>query len=98
MLHTSVEIVNPGGTGRPALVISANPEPLPPRTSFMWRLPSALPPPKKYTCLCPLGFVVRDLGAVGRALPVFRFTAIARFDICFSLDFRMWRRASALRS
>ena len=30
--HASVEIVNPGGTGRPALVISARPEPLPPST------------------------------------------------------------------
>src|SRR5882724_9196412 len=48
MLQTSVEIVNPGGTGRPAFVISARPEPLPPNRSFMWRLPSALPPPKKH--------------------------------------------------
>src|SRR5205085_618176 len=49
MVHTSVEIVKPGGTGRPALVISARPDPLPPRVSFMVRLPSALPLPKKYT-------------------------------------------------
>src|SRR3954454_23450360 len=49
MLQTSVEIVKPGGTGRPALVISARPEPLPPSRSFMFRLPSAFPEPKKYT-------------------------------------------------
>ena len=42
-------IVKPGGTGRPALVISARPEPLPPSRSFIVRSPSALPPPKKYT-------------------------------------------------
>src|SRR3954454_23675270 len=49
MLQTSVETVNPGGTGNPALVISARPDPLPPSRSFMWRLPSAFPDPKKYT-------------------------------------------------
>ena len=43
----SVAIVNPGGTGRPALVISASPAPLPPSRSFIVRLPSALPFPKK---------------------------------------------------
>ena len=32
-----VEIVKPGGTGRPALVISASPAPLPPSASFMSR-------------------------------------------------------------
>src|SRR4029453_15409979 len=42
-------MVNPGGTGRPALVISASPEPLPPSVSFIVRLPSAFPLPKKYT-------------------------------------------------
>ena len=46
-LQAAVEMVNPGGTGRPALVISARPAPLPPRVSFMSLLPSALPPPKK---------------------------------------------------
>src|ERR1700704_3448266 len=49
MLQTSVEIVKPGGTGRPAFVISARPAPLPPSRSFMLRLPSAFPLPKKYT-------------------------------------------------
>src|SRR6266496_3016962 len=49
MLQTSVEMVNPGGTGRPALVISARPAPLPPSRSFISRFPSALPLPKKYT-------------------------------------------------
>src|SRR4029453_1256786 len=80
MLPPSVEIVNPGGTGRPALVISASPEPLPPSKSFMWRLPSALPPPKKYTCFRPLGFGTRDLGFAGRAVLALRF-AVARFAI-----------------
>jgi hypothetical protein len=51
MLHTPVEIVNPGGTGRPAFVISAKPDPLPPRTSFIVRSPSAFRFPKKYTYL-----------------------------------------------
>src|SRR5271165_124275 len=51
-------MVNPGGTGNPALVISARPAPLPPRSSFILPLPSALPPPKKKTylvALLPLG-------------------------------------------
>src|ERR1700692_2614876 len=56
MLQTSVEMVKPGGTGRPALVISAKPEPLPPSRSFMFRLPSALPDPKKKTCFLLIGF------------------------------------------
>src|ERR1035438_9933757 len=49
--QASVWMVNPGGTGKPAFVISARPAPLPPRTSFMRPLPSAEPPPKKYTYL-----------------------------------------------
>src|SRR6516165_1185101 len=47
-------MVNPGGTGRPALVISARPAPLPPSTSFILPLPSALPPPKKNTYFVPV--------------------------------------------
>src|SRR6478735_6772460 len=47
--HASVWMVKPGGTGRPALVISARPAPLPPRSSFILPLPSALPSPKKNT-------------------------------------------------
>src|SRR5262249_21452838 len=62
MLQTSVEIVKPGGTGRPALVISARPDPLPPSRSVMCRLPSALPLPKKNTCGRGLELGVRDLG------------------------------------
>src|SRR5713226_8240993 len=54
MLQTTVEIVKPGGTGRPALVISASPAPLPPSRSFMLRLPSAFSAPKKYTYLAAL--------------------------------------------
>src|SRR5512142_3235174 len=44
-------MVKPGGTGNPALVISARPAPLPPSSSFILPWPSALPPPKKYTYL-----------------------------------------------
>src|SRR6185503_11971501 len=88
MLQTSVEIVNPGGTGRPALVISASPDPLPPSRSFMFRLPSALPLPKKYTCFVDLGEAVLDLGGVlvlpltvcaARRFLVVAFLAISRF-------------------
>src|SRR5204862_8208524 len=66
MLQTSVEIVKPGGTGSPALVISARPEPLPPRRPFMLRLPAALPPPKKNTRLRCLASGRRELGLVFR--------------------------------
>jgi hypothetical protein len=40
-------MVNPGGTGTPRLVISARFAPLPPRTLFISRVPSARPFPKK---------------------------------------------------
>jgi hypothetical protein len=46
MVQTGVDIVNPAGTGSFALVISARPEPFPPRRSFIVRSPSALPSPK----------------------------------------------------
>src|SRR4051812_30846775 len=78
MLQTSVEIVNPGGTGRPALVISARPEPLPPSRSFMLRLPSALPAPKKYTYFGDLGLELEFFPA---ARFVFFFFAIRRISI-----------------
>src|SRR4051812_14186751 len=60
MAHTSVEIVNPGGTGSPAFVISARPDPLPPSVCFIVRLPSAFPLPKKYTYF--VGFRLWALG------------------------------------
>ena len=41
-------IVNPGGTGSPALVISARPAPLPPSSERIEALPSALPAPNRY--------------------------------------------------
>src|ERR1035438_10534417 len=47
--QASVWLVKPGGTGRPALVISARPAPLPPRSSRILPLPSADPLPKKKT-------------------------------------------------
>src|SRR3954469_9926959 len=68
MLQTSVEIVKPGGTGRPAFVISASPDPLPPSRSFILRLPSALPDPKKYTCFLEAG----GLGLEAWTLPEVR--------------------------
>jgi hypothetical protein len=68
-VQTSVEIVNPGGTGRPAFVISARPEPLPPSSSFIVRLPSAFPFPKKYTYLPPPPAVLRGWGL--RLTPAF---------------------------
>jgi hypothetical protein len=42
-LHASVVIVNPGGTGSPAFVISATPAPLPPSSARIPALPSPLP-------------------------------------------------------
>ena len=60
--QASVWMVKPGGTGRPALVISARPAPLPPRSSFILPLPSALPPPKEKTYLVR-GILVRGLNA-----------------------------------
>ena len=44
-------MVNPAGTGSPIAVISASPAPFPPKRLFIEPLPSALPPPKKYTYL-----------------------------------------------
>jgi len=41
------EMVKPAGTGRPILVISARPAPLPPSRSRQELSPSALPDPKK---------------------------------------------------
>src|SRR5882762_7481561 len=63
--QASVWIVKPGGTGSPALVISARPAPLPPRTSFIFPLPSALPPPKEYTYFVAAGFVDADFVSAG---------------------------------
>src|SRR3954454_24198418 len=76
MLQTSVEIVKPGGTGRPALVISARPEPLPPSRSFMFRLPSAFPEPKKYTYFPDL-----EPGAADLALACAFFFGAGFFDM-----------------
>ena len=45
-LHTSVVIVNPGGTGTPIRFISARLAPLPPSRFLMSALPSAFPLPK----------------------------------------------------
>src|SRR5262245_25297913 len=85
MLQTSVEIVNPGGTGSPAFVISAKPEPLPPSKSFMLRLPSALPLPKKYTCFFDFGGF--PACPARPAFPAF-FFAIQRLRKLFWRDLR----------
>src|SRR5262249_4146887 len=63
--HAAVWMVNPGGTGSPALVISARPAPLPPSSSFILALPSAWPAPKQKTYLLSScgGTVVRGLEA-----------------------------------
>src|ERR1700733_14144230 len=65
-------MVNPGGTGNPALVISARPAPLPPSTSFIFPLPSALPPPNEYTYLVAEFFAVEffcsAISASGRVM------------------------------
>src|SRR5688500_12140527 len=90
-MHASVEIVNPGGTGRPALVISARPEPFPPSTSFIVRSPSALPLPKKYTYLrasvfFDLALVFLDLALVFLDLAlVFLDLALDFFDFALLL-------------
>ena len=47
LVQTSVVMVKPGGTGMLRLTISARLAPLPPRSSFMAAVPSALLPPKK---------------------------------------------------
>src|SRR4030067_2100982 len=57
VLHTSVVMVNPGGTGIFRLVMFASPAPFPPSGSFIVPVPSAFPSPKKYT----YRFAIRDL-------------------------------------
>src|SRR4029450_4718250 len=84
MLQTSVEMVKPGGTGSPAFVISARPDPLPPSRSFMFRLPSAFPAPKKYTCFRDLGFGVRDFPAARFALAFFAIQTL-RYQVVRSV-------------
>src|SRR6202795_526406 len=67
--QASVWMVKPGGTGNPALVISARPAPLPPSTSFILPLPSALPPPKKYTYFTSfLRLVLTSISVSGRVV------------------------------
>src|SRR5437879_8153639 len=51
-------MVKPGGTGRPARVISATPAPLPPRRSRIAALPSS----NRYTHLCVRGRRARPSG------------------------------------
>src|SRR6266704_3539595 len=75
-------MVNPGGTGRPAFVISARPAPLPPRSSFILPLPSALPPPNEYTYLVA-GFVLLD----GTSVSGIVIVAMSAFPF-FMMSFR----------
>ena len=53
VVQACVDMVNPGGTGIPRFDISARFAPFPPRSDFILAEPSALPPPKKYTCFLP---------------------------------------------
>src|SRR6478672_1315601 len=88
MLQTSVVIVSPGGTGSPALVISARPEPLPPSRSFIVRSPSALPSPKKYTCFLDCGFTeAAAFFGAGFAVDVFLTVRARFFDISCSQSY-----------
>src|ERR687892_1412478 len=93
MVQTGVEIVKPGGTGSPALVISARPEPLPPSVSFIVRSPSALPAPKKYTylpALPPLRGVAAALTALTNAFATEPFLAVFPFDFrVFAITLRL---------
>src|SRR3981081_830173 len=79
--QASVWMVKPGGTGRPAFVISASPAPLPPRTSFILPLPSALPPPKEYTYFVVAGFVAVIFVSAGfvSMMPVSGRVVVARW-------------------
>src|ERR1700730_16254318 len=89
MLQTGVEIVNPGGTGSLALVISARPEPLPPSRSFIVRSPSALPSPKKYTYLPGLASFAILLSLSFDAFLAIRLLLRLRNDfgnICYAQD------------
>src|SRR5439155_6245255 len=57
-------------------VISARPEPLPPRRSFMWRLPSALLLPKKKMYLPRRRLGIGDLGFVAPRFAVDFFAIV----------------------
>ena len=95
-------MVNPAGTGRPALVISARPAPLPPSVSFMDRSPSALPLPKKYTnFLGPLAagaaldfatlvFAGLDFATLAFAFAGLAFAACARFVVALADFFTLF--------
>src|ERR1017187_10109083 len=84
--QASVCMVKPGGTGRPTLVISASPEPLPPRTSFILPLPSALPPPKEYTYFVVVGFASM-ISASGRVVvAIYRSSFLFRRFLTFGHD------------
>src|SRR5215469_14790684 len=81
-------MVNPGGTGSPALVISARPAPLPPSTSFILPLPSALPPPNEYT------YLVAD----GLFVVFFSFTsASGRVIVAMDKSFVVWSDSNSLK-
>src|SRR3990170_561306 len=89
MVQTSVEIVKPGGTGRPALVISARPEPLPPSRSFIVRLPSALPLPKKNTCFFDADRAALDLEVERRCVAA-AVLAISGDSLAWESWFETW--------
>ena len=92
MRQHSVEMVNPGGTGSPALLMAARLAPLPPRTSLRSGSPSVRPAPKKYVRRVATGYSLdprqtrpddfvtrysRELARIGGAAASFRHAASA---------------------
>jgi hypothetical protein len=69
----------PGGTGMPRLVISARPAPLPPSSSFIVPLPSALPSPKKYTYFAMALLVAMQVNSSRRCRASSPLRASARY-------------------
>ena len=57
-----MEMVNPGGTGIPILVISCRPAPFPPRSSLMVARPSEFPLPKEKTLFFALAILLLSVG------------------------------------
>src|SRR5579864_611854 len=67
-------MVNPGGTGSPARVISATPAPFPPRRSRIDALPSS----NRYTHFLAAGLRARPLALTFLALTFFGFVPASR--------------------
>ena len=96
-VHTSVEIVNPGGTGKPSPAISARLAPLPPSRFFILALPSARPPPNAKTTRACLGRARRGRGCAAAFVRPRRWVTGRCFALGFCLCF-FWPWVSFLRS